>query len=455
MINASPQRFAYWNAIQVECGHEPLNLIQDVKTRWNSSFYMLVRAYRLRRFIATFAANPDYKSMHCENLLLQSSEWQQVLYVIEVLGPFRQLTELVSRGVGTSVSIHHGFWIYNRLLDHLDSYGDKLKACRAAWKVSIENALLDAQQKLRQYYDCTWDEAGRIYNLATILNPAVKLTIYRNPKLFTPDFEDIYREEFEHYYNTNYAKYSSDRVIDTSIGTSVRPESNPSNLDSILYGTSQETSRLFDSTSSEPELTRYLDSGVVKNLPSTELLSWWKQHEEDYPGLSKMARDILAIPIASVGSEREFSRARDVNTYRRNQMLGSTLESIMLIKHYDQNFHSDAEGVGVDIDDKSGCFSIITEIPNDLKAIDDILKDIDVDVDEDIESDSDSISDSGVLPDMLVDDDVDTDLLSPQPTLRSRFDSVARSTPSFNSPRYNSPCPARSTRAQKRKQLED
>ena len=255
IINASPQRFAYCKAIQVEYRHEPLNLIQDVKTRWKLFFYMLVRAYRLRRFITTFAANPHHQSQNCENLLLQSSEQRQVLYIIEVLAPFRQLTALVSPGVGTSVSIDHEFWIYNRLLDHLDSYGDMLKACRAAWRVSIKNALLNAQQKLRQYYDGTYDNARRIYNLTTILNPAVKLTIYWNLKLFTSDFEDIYRVEFEHYYNTNYTKYSSNIVIDTSIGTSLRLKSNPQNSYSILYRTSQETSWLFNSSGRELELT--------------------------------------------------------------------------------------------------------------------------------------------------------------------------------------------------------
>ena len=85
-----------------------------------------------------------------------------------------------------------------------------------------------------------------------------------------------------------------------------------------------------------------------------------------------MAHDIHPVPIASVDSEREFSCTWDSNTYHNNQMPGSTLASIMLIKHYDQNFHSDADGIGIDMNDNSECFSIITKIPDDLKAIEDI-----------------------------------------------------------------------------------
>jgi len=45
-----------------------------------------------------------------------------------------------------------------------------------------------------------------------------------------------------------------------------------------------------------------------------------------------MAKDFLAIPIAGVGVERVFSSARDVCTYRRNRLKGTTISDIMICK---------------------------------------------------------------------------------------------------------------------------
>lgn len=55
------------------------------------------------------------------------------------------------------------------------------------------------------------------------------------------------------------------------------------------------------------------------------------RQEKSFPALARMARDVLAIPIASVGTEREFSSARDIVTYRRNNLTGETLRDIPIV----------------------------------------------------------------------------------------------------------------------------
>ena len=49
---------------------------------------------------------------------------------------------------------------------------------------------------------------------------------------------------------------------------------------------------------------------------SFDALEWWRNHELKYRILSKMAVDILAIPISSVESEATFSAGgRVIDTY--------------------------------------------------------------------------------------------------------------------------------------------
>jgi hypothetical protein len=60
---------------------------------------------------------------------------------------------------------------------------------------------------------------------------------------------------------------------------------------------------------SEDELEKYLALPQETLCDGFDLLVWWKQREQLYPNLSKMAKVILACPISSAGAERVFSCA--------------------------------------------------------------------------------------------------------------------------------------------------
>ena len=49
-----------------------------------------------------------------------------------------------------------------------------------------------------------------------------------------------------------------------------------------------------------------------------------------------MARDVLAVPISTVGVERLFNMARDIYHYRRSRLKADTISKLMIMKHFDQ-----------------------------------------------------------------------------------------------------------------------
>ena len=57
------------------------------------------------------------------------------------------------------------------------------------------------------------------------------------------------------------------------------------------------------------KLDNYLDDDVISSLNDInfDILTWWKNNAAIYPTLSRMARDILAIPISTISSELAFS----------------------------------------------------------------------------------------------------------------------------------------------------
>ena len=56
------------------------------------------------------------------------------------------------------------------------------------------------------------------------------------------------------------------------------------------------------------EVEMYLvENSDGRNDVNFEILEWWKDNSSRYKLLSKMAKDVLAVPISTVASESAFS----------------------------------------------------------------------------------------------------------------------------------------------------
>ncbi|KAL0431262.1 UNVERIFIED_CONTAM: Zinc finger BED domain-containing protein RICESLEEPER 1 [Sesamum radiatum] len=55
------------------------------------------------------------------------------------------------------------------------------------------------------------------------------------------------------------------------------------------------------------ELEKYLSEDVEMHRDKFDILNWWKVNTQRFPILSKMARDVLAVPVSTVASESAFS----------------------------------------------------------------------------------------------------------------------------------------------------
>ncbi|KAL6659648.1 hypothetical protein ACP70R_002477 [Stipagrostis hirtigluma subsp. patula] len=72
-----------------------------------------------------------------------------------------------------------------------------------------------------------------------------------------------------------------------------------------------------ESRESDSELSRFLKDTCEKNTEDFEILTWWKVHSNKYPILSKLAKDVLAVPVSTVASESAFSTGgRVISSFR-------------------------------------------------------------------------------------------------------------------------------------------
>ncbi|KAG8916504.1 hypothetical protein FRC01_003022 [Tulasnella sp. 417] len=79
---------------------------------------------------------------------------------------------------------------------------------------------------------------------------------------------------------------------------------------------------MFRESEDDGELVRYLDAppSLHPSNGGPTALEFWKTHASEYPRLSKMAIDYLAIQGSATPVERVWSSASETDTKRRNRL---------------------------------------------------------------------------------------------------------------------------------------
>jgi ribosomal protein S15P/S13E len=249
-VNASPQRREAFIALQTK---EPrLIPIQDVRTRWNSTFLMLSRAKKLQSIIDQYCTTHQYVQFK-----LDQEEWRQIEYLLLITKPFFDYTTILSKT--NDVTVHSIFSIYNELFNHIDASEKQLKRKAVPWKKQMLRALQAARKKLAKYYKATDTGAhGDIYAIATILSPSKKLQYFTNKDWKGEiDFVKQYRKVLEKEF-VRYQQELSGSTELVEVDSILVPTGDFNDLDMI--GESQATVQSAVEQEDD-EITRYLAKG--------------------------------------------------------------------------------------------------------------------------------------------------------------------------------------------------
>jgi hypothetical protein len=84
------------------------------------------------------------------------------------------------------------------------------------------------------------------------------------------------------------------------------------------------------------ELSSYLDSDTETQFGSDfNILTWWKSHNQTYPILSIITKDVLTVPASTISSESTFSLAGRVLEERRRRLTTDMVEVLSCIKDWE------------------------------------------------------------------------------------------------------------------------
>lgn len=296
----------------------------DSKTRWNSTFTMLEVDLEMKEALNTLCEKNESLQM----FKLSPKEWYFIETIVDFLKDFKRVTDIV--GGEKYVTLPDCIIAINVLFDEIEKvcFELDLKDNRTTADEQLITAFQVGRDKmLKHYKKFNW-----IYCVGLILDPRVKSTGLKNStwglELLEPAVQklnSLYKE---------YAQKLSDKItplqppekkrkIEKKTATGKKKSNLNFNVcyvksshdDNADGGGDNHSDKLNSGEKEESEIEQYLNYPQCK--PNIDLLQWWKNHQNEYPILAAIARDILCVPATSVPVERLFSEAAHILTKLR------------------------------------------------------------------------------------------------------------------------------------------
>jgi hypothetical protein len=308
-------------ACQASSKSEEHKLLQDVETRWNSTYLMLERLVEQRKAINLF-------SVECGGIdTLTNQEWELTERVVIILKPFYTATlEICSDDACISVAIPLIHMLNGKLQTTPTDLG--LKQMKAALRDAMSRrfafvtssppiiaaTLLDP--RFKDYYFNSEEKAAAM---------AEVLSFLRNRQ--TPEDPDV-------------------NTLSTVISLSTDNVQLNAEADMISAAASNDYGDLWDAhdnipviseSAGEPTNAPIFEQQLLKYLKevrvprSTDIYGYW--HCSQYPDIEVAARKYLSAPPTSVASEQLFSSAGQLYADRRSSLRGENAEKLLFLAY--------------------------------------------------------------------------------------------------------------------------
>ena len=325
----SSQRLA---DIQRDLQCEVLRPVQDVCTRWNSTYHMIERLLKIKSSISVFCSETD----GMQDKTLTANMWNLLENVKNLLEPIEMLTRDLSAHDACLSSVIPAVLGLKLALN-----GDSRDAGVKTMKLGLLTALEDRFSSL---------SAVTVATSATALDPRFKLLFFETDAL-----RDVTRSEI---LNAALALSRDDAAVQSdsaaAAGLSGQNMTAVDRDDSGTSGDGTETHDVWsalwkfgnsavasasagnDDTDSSVtvkvnvEVTAYFSEPVIP--PKENPLLWWKCNKHRFPVLARLAQAFLTAPPSSVQSERIFSTAGDVYGDHRARLLPDNADKLIFLK---------------------------------------------------------------------------------------------------------------------------
>ncbi|KMS95189.1 hypothetical protein BVRB_011490 [Beta vulgaris subsp. vulgaris] len=290
---ATPSRFQKFEdkarASKIDCSRK---LQLDCKTRWNSTYLMLVSAMPYRNVFGNLKTQNPRLKFSVPTLC----DWELAEIICDKLNRFHKITELFSGRKYPTANL-----FFRQVCE--------IKMALKKWKESEKEEQLntDMAGKMIEKFDKYWASTNGILAVAAILDPRNKLECvehYFNIIYGDDSFLEIERikrllYDLLHVYRD---KVSRDYFHSYSSHDGVSSGKRKGGIDSLDSGDQGDTWTQIKKNKKKKvnvrcELDHYLENDALPESSAFDVLHYWKI-DLKYPTLRKIVKDILGIPAS-------------------------------------------------------------------------------------------------------------------------------------------------------------
>ncbi|KAK5838261.1 zinc finger BED domain-containing protein RICESLEEPER 2-like [Gossypium arboreum] len=301
-------------------------LCLDVCTRWNSTYLMLDTVQNFERAFERFEEQDTNFRAELERRKGWPSvdDWTIVRDLRDFLEHFYEVT---LRIFGTSYVTSNNFF------DELSEIDILLRDAQLNSNVDFNVMAI----KMKEKYDKYWgdiDKMNLLMFVGCVLDPRQKLKYLefalsemssseKASEMMQKLKESLY-ELFDEY-KPSLHSICSQSSVSTHVSFS-EPQQKMKRRMQALYKKRELEICGEDKTS---ELDKYLAEANEEFVEDFDILLWWKVNSPRFPTLSKMARDVLAIPVSTVVSESAFSTGGRVLDQYRSSLTPKIVQALV------------------------------------------------------------------------------------------------------------------------------
>ncbi|XP_019155962.1 PREDICTED: zinc finger BED domain-containing protein RICESLEEPER 2-like [Ipomoea nil] len=329
-VRSSPARLKKFREIAVLNGVEAKCALQlDVPTRWNSTYMMLNTALQYQR---AFEAYENDASLNADlpDSIPNFMDWLSVQSLVHFLKGFYEMTVRISGSL---------YVTSNTFFSEISDLGCMLDDMVN----SVSTSEKDMGSHMKQKFEKYWGDPEKMNFLifyANILDPRDKI------EYMPAQFAQLYGDEkgkscFEKVqssmvvlfndYTATYSVQSASPTVQSTQSEPVHSQTSVGKPQGRMKSQLKKQRMEAGKSSKETELQIYLSEKIVEDEENVDfdVLRWWKVNSDRFPILSRMARDVLAVPISTVASESAFSTSGRVLDPFRSSLTPKIVESLV------------------------------------------------------------------------------------------------------------------------------
>lgn len=318
-FNHSPLACSRMREIQLKLGKPEKKLIQDVATRWNSTYYMLERLQEQKDAVSLYAAEfGDITN-------LTANQWMILQKTLNLLKPFETITKEVSSAksiISVVLPMIATLKLYlSKPSEHFSGVG------------TLKDTLLENLRKRFSSF-----ENNENYTISTALDPRFKLAFFTKAEAQTGEQEGQGSVEIKN------QLIALTEAVDTKLNEQIEMTVVSNNTEQVKC-----PSTFWDCFTEITDISvSVIDTGMQLNSAALEVndflqkpllgrlecpIKWWKENSKEFPKLTRLAQKYLAAPSSTVYSERLFSEAGNIYEKHRSRILPENAEILLFLHH--------------------------------------------------------------------------------------------------------------------------